>query len=315
MSFFRKPDFKEIIGCLSSSSEEVIVDSLFFVRPGVEQGPSFIVEGQFDGIDPRQLLVGVASKTNLYRDKLTALNAYVAESLRRLPEETKSWKIDRGNSIFSFYARYFPKEEMSVEQMTALPFYADGVPGKLPRNIDIVSWDPWMNSPCSQLSYDIALDDVPDLSRDERFRIEDAFLYVNSQGSISFNSNLSGDLQVNEKDNIITESREAGARDGYYETSRIFNLWLEKESDGNESSREVLRKELHLVFPTVRISYFLDSEASGKPSAIIRVFKFDDEHLLVVFQFCPKLVKLQTDDSIKAETPKKKSFLDKLFKR
>jgi len=43
MSFFRKPDFKEIIGCLSSSSEEVIVDSLFFVRPGFEQGPSFIV--------------------------------------------------------------------------------------------------------------------------------------------------------------------------------------------------------------------------------------------------------------------------------
>lgn len=172
-----------------------------------------------------------------------------------------------------------------------------------------------MNSPCSQLSYDVALDDVPDLSRDERFRIEDAFLYVNSQGSISFNSNLSGDLLVNEKDNIITESREAGARDGYYETSRIFNLWLEKESDGNELSIEVLRKELHLVFPTVRISYFLDSEASGKPSAIIRVFKFDDEHLLVVFQFCPKLVKLQTDDSIKAETPKKKSFWDKLFKR
>ena len=109
MTFFRKPDFKEIIGCLSSSSEEVIVDSLFFVRPGFEQGPSFIVEGQFDGIDPRQLLVGVASKANLYRDKLTALNAYVAESLRRSPEAAKSWKNDRGNSIFSFYARFFQK--------------------------------------------------------------------------------------------------------------------------------------------------------------------------------------------------------------
>ena len=171
-----------------------------------------------------------------------------------------------------------------------------------------------MNSPCSQLSYDVALDDVPDLSRDERFRIEDAFLYVNSQGSISFNSNLSGDLLVNEKENIITESREAGARDGYYETSRIFNLWLEKESDGNELSIEVLRKELHLVFPTVRISYFLDSEASGKPSAIIRVFKFDDEHLLVVFQFCPKLVKLQTSTDSSVSKVERKPFWKKLFK-
>ncbi|MBQ6283269.1 MAG: hypothetical protein IJK70_00575 [Bacteroidales bacterium] len=314
MSFFRKPNFKEIIGCLSSSTEEVIVGSLFFVSPGFEQGPSFVVEGQFDGIDPGQLLVGVASKANLYRDQLTALNAYMEESLKRLPEEARSWKIDRGNSIFSFYARYFPKEEMIVDQMTAMPFYADGVPGNLPRSIDFATWDPWYNKPVWQLCYDVFCDDVPTYSREERFRIEEAFSYVNMLGNISLQNSTSGDVLMDAKDDIIAESREVGARAGYYENNRLFNASLENESDGNVSLIEVLRKELHLVFPTVRISYFLDSEASGKPSAIIRVFKFDDEHLLVVFQFCPKLVKLQTSTDSSVSKVERKPFWKKLFK-
>ena len=96
---------------------------------------------------------------------------------------------------------------------------------------------------------------------------------------------------------------------------RMKNTWIICwQPDLIDGIHEVLRKELHLVLPTQRILYYTNPESSGKPTAIVRVFKYDENHLAAVFKFCPNLVKLQAD-SIKVETQKKKkSFWKKLFK-
>ena len=317
MKFFRLADFKEIMGFLTSSSDDVIVESIFSVYPSCGQGPSFIVEGSYDDCDPVQILDKIAAKAGTNQEQLSSMNAFAVESLMLMPEKVKNWKIARGNSVFSFYNCYYPKDEIGFEEITATPFYADGVLDRFPRNISAIHWDTWMITPCWLFDYDVVHDDVPNLSRTERFRIEDAFFYVNNYGGISLQRNATGDLSFNAKDDIIAESRDAGARDGYYETSNLFYRTLENDVE----KQERLRKELHVVLPTFRILYYTDPDTSGKPF-IVRVFKYDETRLLVLFQFCPNLIQKENDSKPEEDSGDvtenrigKQSFFKRLFNK
>ena len=312
MTYFRKPDFKEVLDVFWPSANEVITECI--IRGGISLGPSFIVEGDVGEIEPKQLIGRVADKTRCYGEKLSVMNAYVVESLCRMPEEVKSWKVEKGNSVLSFRNTYYSSEEIGLEQMIAIPFSADGVPGKYPRNVDVVYWDPWSNGIAWQLNYDLAHDNVPeDMPRMERFQVEDVFSYVNKLGGISLQKNMVGELLLDAQYDIIAESREVGARDGYYENEKSLDN-MPWQPDLIDGIHEVLRKELHLVLPTQRILYYTNPESSGKPTAIVRVFKYDENHLAAVFQFCPNLVKLQTSTDSSVSKVERKPFWKKLFK-
>lgn len=324
MTFFKTVDFSEVLHLFGDASDDVITQPFF----NWQGGPSFIVNGVFDAFEPREIPKIIADKVLDYKDDLDSMNAYIYDTIQLLPSVINSVKVEKKTSVLSLYCSYYPHEVMSIEDMIAAPFHADGSNSGLLKEIDVANWNPWRLFSWINC-YDPAHDKDThhyNLDRKDRFRVEDTHLYIKKYGNVSFQKSGNGDVVIDAEEDKWEESRLSGGRDGYYENHE----WFKRTHEIIPDLPEMLRKEIHLVYPSFRIEYNVGAAGSRKSSILyFQVFKFDADRLIVLMESCSRLknpaeIKIteekqesaSTDDSSKSKAiknQKKKSFFGKLF--
>lgn len=321
MSFFRKIDFKEILPLLHDASDDVIVERVLGqlnVWTTQLRVPSFIINGSFDNIDPKAILDNIAEKSNGAKEKLDSINSYVFESIKRMQKYVKNWRTEKNNSVISFICSNYSDKDLSDEELETYPFHVKNSRDGLVRAISVARWDPWGERGSGWRSWELGYSqfeeedgEAEQRQRKEIFQIEDIHSYIKAEGSVSLRKSVSGETISDETEVIRAESRNIGARDGYYEINDMF----QKSICNVAGYSEILRKELHAVLPTYLIHYEILMEGSEKSQIVpVRVYKYDEEHLFVLFDSNPNIERY--NPAPKGVTSKRKqSFWDKFFKK
>ena len=322
MNFFREIEFKEILPLLHNASDDVIIERVLSplnCRTTQLKVPSFIINGSFGNIDPKAILDNIAEKSNDAKEKLDSIDSDVFVSIKRMQKYVKNWRTEQNNSVLSFFCSNYSDKDLSDEELETYPFHAKNSRDGLVREISVARWDPWGERGSGWCSWEIGYRPFEEENwvaeqrqRKEIFQIEDIHSYIKAEGSVSLRRNVSGETISDETETIRAESRNIGARDGYYEIKDMFHKTTHNVTEGYS---EILRKELHAVLPTYLIRYEILMEGSEKSQTIpVRVYKYDEEHLFVLFDSCPN-IKRYNPVSKEVTSKRKQSFWDKLFKK
>ena len=319
--FFKKVNYDFLPETCRGNDDEVIIQKII----PFWAGPSFQIDTVFDTMTADNVLADIAAKSDKARELLTKMGPNVAEYISRFTNEASNINLEKTNILISLYANWFSRETDDPNFIKKMPFHADDRLGD--TVVDISSY--YYEKAVTPCLWQYAPENNVRREKTDVFAIEDIYDLINTRGEISIQRKLSGDVILDRQQDVWSQARTSGVREGYYDVHNAFESYKDGachfQPDGYT---EVLQKELHIIVPSIRVSFEMQRTPSSKPERVaILVIKKNDSQVIACLGGDPKKYKGPYDpekekekidssaSSKKNQGKHSKSIWQKIFKK
>lgn len=328
--FFKQVNFEFLPDTCTGNDEEVITRPIF---PNWI-GPSFLINTDFETLTAERLLADIVAKSDKAKEILKKMGPNVAEYIGRFTNEASNINLVKNKMLISLYANWFSQTTDNLEAINKMPFHADDRLGDPAVDISCYYYDTSVNNTYWSYTPNDERRTEYDLRREraEVFAIEDIYDLINTHGVISIQRKLSGEVIIDRQQDVWLQARTSGVREGYYEVHRVFeDVYKSGEAHFQPNGyTEVLQKELHIIVPSMLVSFEMRRTPKSKPEKVrIWVIKKNDSQVIAHLGGDPqrykgpfdptKEQKKEKNDSFesskKNQGKKRKSIWEKIFKK